>query len=316
MLRRSLLKVVAGFASATGIVNANRVNAMDRPGRDQAGRRGPANNFVEAADGTNLFFRDSGAGKPMLFAAPWALNSAWWEYQVYGLASDEIRCITYDRRGHGRSGEPNRGYDFDTLADDLAAIIQQLDLQDVTLVGHSMGCGEVVRYLTRHRAVRVSRAVLVSTITPFALKTVDNSDDGDRAALALVRETLAKDHAQPLAAYAPTFFGVPKNKVSQEIMDWWVRMMVDGCSLRTMNFLHKMFTETDFRPELPKISVPTLLIHGDSDMSTPIDTTGRKTAPLIRGSRLKVYEGAAHGLPITHASQLNLDLATFSKQAS
>ena len=316
MLRRSLLKAVAGIAGAAGIVNANRVNVMERPGRDQTGRKAPANNFVEAADGTNLFFRDSGAGKPMLFAAPWALNSAWWEYQVYGLASSEIRCVTYDRRGHGRSGEPNRGYDFDTLADDLAAIIQQLDLQDVTLVGHSLGSGEVVRYLTRHRSARVSRAVLVSTITPFALKTDDNPDGADRAALALVRETLAKDHAQPLAAYAPTFFGVPKNKVSQEIMDWWVRMMVDGCSLRTMNVVHKMFTETDFRPELPKISLPTLLIHGDNDMSTPIDTTARKTAPLIRGSQLKVYEGAAHGLPITHASQLNLDLATFVKQSS
>ena len=311
MLRRSLLRAVAVLAGRPGIVAAIRADKTDRPGDDRTGRKVPANNFVEVADGTNLFFRDSGAGKPMLFTAPWGLNSAWWEYQVNALAGAGIRCITYDRRGHGRSGEPNRGYDFDTLADDLAAIIEQLELRDVTLVGHSMGCGEVVRYLTRHGSAAVSRLVLVSTITPFALKTDDNPDGADRASLAVVRETLAKDHAHPLAAYAPTFFGVPKNKVSQEIMDWWVRMMVDGCSLRTMNTLHKVFTETDFRPELPKISVPTLLIHGDNDLSTPIDTTGRKTAPLIRGSQLKVYEGAAHGLPITHASQLNSDLAAF-----
>ena len=312
MLRRSLLKAVAVLGGSPGIVAASSVGKIGRTGDDRTGRKLPANNFVEVADGTNLFFRDSGAGKPMLFAAPWALNSAWFEYQVNGLAGTGIRCITYDRRGHGRSSEPNRGYDFDTLADDLAAIIEQLELRDVTLVGHSMGCGEVVRYLTRHGSAPVSRLVLVSTITPFALKTDDNPDGTDRATLALVRETLTKDHAHPLAAYAPTFFGVPKNKVSQEIMDWWVRMMVDECSLRTMNTLHKVFTETDFRPELPKISVPTLLIHGDNDASTPIETTGRKTAPLIRGSQLKVYEGASHGLPITHASQLNADLVAFS----
>jgi len=312
MLRRSLLKAVAVLGGSPGIVAAGRVGKVDRLRDDRSDPRVPANNFLEVTDGTNLFYRDSGAGKPMLFAAPWGLNSAWWEYQVNALAGMGIRCITYDRRGHGRSGEPNRGYDFDTLADDLGGLIERLELQDVTLVGHSMGCGEVVRYLTRHGSASISRLVLVSTITPFALKTDDNPDGSDRAALALVRETLAKDHAHPLAAYAPAFFGVPKNKVSQEIVDWWVRMMVDGCSLRTMNLLHKMFTETDFRPELPKISVPTLLIHGDNDLSTPIDTTGRKTALLIKGSQLKVYEGAAHGLPITHTGQLNTDLAIFS----
>ena len=128
-----------------------------------------------------------------------------------------------------------------------------------------------------------------------------------------MRQVLSKDLPNPLAAYAPTFFGAPKNHVSQEIMEWWVRMMVDGCSLKTMLDLHRMFTETDFRPELPRISVPTLLIHGDNDKSTPIETTARKTAPLIPGSRLKVYEGAAHGLPITHADQLNADLLAFAK---
>jgi non-heme chloroperoxidase len=252
----------------------------------------------------------------MLFAAPWAMHSAWWQYQVYGLTSQGIRCITYDRRGHGRSGESNRSVDLDLLADDMAAIVEQLDLQQVTVVGQSLGCGEVVRYLTRHRSRRVSRAVLVSTITPFSLKTDDNPEGADPATLEKFRETLRKDHAHPVAAFAPSFFGVPKNAVSQEIMDWWVRMMVDGFSLKTMNDLQKVFTVTDFRPELRTISVPTLLIHGDNDTSTPIETTARRTLPLIPGARLKVYEGASHGLPITHADQLNLDLAAFSKQPS
>jgi non-heme chloroperoxidase len=317
MLRRSLFKAVAALAGTAGIIRANEVDRSPRPGRGGTNpKKVPAHNFVEAPDGTNLFFRDAGAGKPMLFVAPWALNSAWWEYQVYALAGQGIRCITYDRRGHGRSGESNRKCDLDTIADDLAEVVEQLGLHDVTLVGHSLGCGEVVRYLTRHGSARISRVVLVATITPSGLKTDDNPDGGDPAAAALVRETLAKDHAHPLAAYAPTFFGAPRNQVSQEIMDWWVRMMVDGCSLKTMNDLQKIFSETDFRPELPKISVPTLLIHGDNDKSTPIDTTARRTAPLLRGSQLKVYEGAAHGLPITHAAQLNADLVAFSKQAS
>ena len=313
MLRRSLFKAVAALVGSTGTISADRLNEMDRPGGKQTGRKQAAHNFVEAADGTNLSFRDAGSGKPMLFAAPWAMHSAWWEYQVYGLASQGIRCITYDRRGHGRSGESNGSGDFDLLADDMAAVIEQLDLQEVTLVGQSMGCGEVVRYLTRHGSARISRIVLVSTITPFRLKTEDNPDGVDRATLEKVRETLRKDRAHPLAAFAPSFFGVPKNTVSQEILDWWVRIIVDGCSLKTMNDLQKMFTETDFRPELRKISVPTLLIHGDNDASTPIEVTARKTMPLIQGCQLKVYEGASHGLPVTHADQLNADLLAFAK---
>jgi len=212
-----------------------------------------------------------------------------------------------------RSRPFGHGYEFDTLADDLAAVIEQLDLRDITLVGQSLGCGEVVRYLSRHGANRVARIALVATITPFVLKTDDNPEGVDQARLEIVRKVLSKDRPHPIAAAAPAFFGAPKNAVSQEIMDWWVRMMVDECSLKTMLDLQRMFTETDFRPELRRISVPTLLIHGDNDTSTPIETTARKTAPLIPRCQLKVYEGAAHGLPITHADQLNADLLAFTK---
>lgn len=314
MRRRGLLKSVATITAAAGLIWARTANGLSNGSLlTPAGKKPHAKQFIEAADGTNLFFRDRGTGRPLVFVAPWGLNSAWWEYQMSDLAGRGLRCVGYDRRGHGRSGDPSHGYEFDTLADDLAAVIEQLDLHDVTLVGQSLGCGEVVRYLSRHGSNRVARVVLVSTITPFVLKTDDNPEGADRAALEYVRKVLSKDRPSPIAAAAAGFFGTPKNRVSQEIMDWWVRMMVDGCSLKTMLDLQRMFTETDFRPELRRISVPTLLIHGDNDTSTPLETTARKTAPLIPGCQLKVYEGAAHGLPITHADQLNADLLAFTK---
>ena len=314
MRRRGLLKSVAAITAGAGLVWARTANGRSNGSLlTPAGKKPQAKQFIEAADGTNLFFRDWGTGRPLVFVAPWGLNSAWWEYQMTDLAGRGLRCVGYDRRGHGRSGDPSHGYEFDTLADDLAAVIEQLDLDDITLVGQSLGCGEVVRYLSRHGSTRVARVVLVSTITPFVLKTDDNPEGVDRAALEYVRKVLSKDRPNPIAAAAPGFFGTPKNRVSQEIMDWWVRMMVDGCSLKTMLDLQRMFTETDFRPELRRISVPTLLIHGDNDTSTPLETTARKTAPLIPGSQLKVYEGAAHGLPITHADQLNADLLACAK---
>ena len=312
MHRRSLLKSIATIAASAGLVAASKANGQSNGSPlTPAGKKPQAKQFIEVADGTNLVFRDRGTGRPMVFAAPWALNSAWWDYQMADLAGRGLRCVGYDRRGHGRSGDPSRGYEFDTLADDLAAVIEQLDLHDITLVGQSMGCGEVVRYLSRHGSNRVARVVLVGTITPFILKTDDNPEGTDRATLENARKGLTNDLPKLLADYAPTFFGTSKNHVSQEIMDWWVRMMVDGCSLNTMLDLHRMFTITDFRPELPRISVPTLLIHGDNDKSTRIETTARKTTPLIPGSQLKVYEGAGHGLPITHADQLNADLLAF-----
>ena len=311
MRRRSLLKSLAMSAGA-GLIALGNTEGASSEQPASAGRKSHIRQFIEAPDGTNLFFRDWGSGRILVFAAPWGLNSAWWEYQIADLAGRGLRCIGFDRRGHGRSDEPSHGYEFDTLADDLAAVVEQLDLRNVTLVGQSLGCGEIVRYLSRHGSNRVARVVLVSTITPFVLKTDDNPDGVDRVTLDGVRNALSKDRAGPIFAAAPAFFGAPKNSVSQEIMNWWARMMVDGCSLKAMLDLQRMFTETDFRSELRRISVPTLLLHGDNDTSTPIETTARKTASLIPGCRLKVYEGAAHGLPITHAAQLNGDLVEFT----
>jgi pimeloyl-ACP methyl ester carboxylesterase len=306
--RRGLLRALllgAGITAAKALP-AEALSAEPK-------RRIPSRPFIRANDGTNLFYQDWGNGKPILFVAPWALNSGWWEYQIPYLSSQGFRCIAYDRRGHGRSDHPAYGYDFNTLSDDLAHVVNQLDLHDITLVGHSMGCGEVVRYLSQFGAQRVKRLVLIATITPFTLRTPDNPEGVEWSDLESGRIKLRKDRPHQLSQAAAGFFGSPKNPVSDEIMQWWTRMMVDQCSMKTMLDLHSVFTETDFRPDLRKIKVPTLLIHGDIDTSTDIDFTSRRTVPLIANSVLKVYEGAAHGLPVTHMEKLNADLMAFAK---
>src|SRR5690349_2339152 len=204
MLRRGLLKSMAALATGGGLLAAGKEDGLgtdtvlaspkDRPrGRE----------FVEARDGTDLFYRDWGTGKPMLFLAPWCMNSRWWELQMFRLTEEGIRCVAFDRRGHGRSGQPDRGYDFDTLADDLAAVMEQLDLRDVTLVGHSLGTGEVVHYLSRHAASRVARAVLIGTITPGGT---------DKSVFEKGRAAVINDPQGIFNRYAAAWFGV-KNRV-------------------------------------------------------------------------------------------------------
>jgi pimeloyl-ACP methyl ester carboxylesterase len=312
MDRREILKAVGAAAAGAGLpVSARGSDAGEGPGiAGPKHRARPAPPFVETGDGTRLFYRDWGAGRPALFVAPWALGSDWWEYQMTHLAGQGVRCVGYDRRGHGRSGEPAAGYEFDTLADDLAAVLERLDLRDLVLIGHSMGSGEVVRYLSRHGSARVARVVLVAPITPFTLKTADNPDGVDRGVLEAGRAALARDRPGAIAGAAAAFFG-PNNAVSGAMKDWWTAMILHQCSLRVMLELHRVFTETDFRPDLGAIRIPTLVVHGDSDTSTPLEFTGRRTARLIAGSELKVYEGAAHGLPITHMDRLNADLRAF-----
>ena len=308
MERRNALKSMA-LAAGAGCLPREAAADTKRPAG--AGIGASARSHIETRDGTRLFFRDCGQGRPLVFLAPWALNSDWWEYQIADLSSRGLRCISYDRRGHGRSSQPGHGYDFDTLADDLGSLVDQLELRDVTLVGHSMGCAEVVRYLARHPAVPVRRAVLVATIGPFTLKTPENPGGVERSALEKGRADLARDRPRQIAVAAPAFFGAPKNAVSAEMMDWWTRMILDHCSLKVMLDLHRAFTETDFRPDLRAIGVPTLFVHGDADTSTPLERTGRPSAALVQGSVLKVYEGAAHGLPITHMERLSADLLAF-----
>jgi len=312
MDRRGVLKsVVSAVAGAGLIATADRASLAQEKKARASRTQGQSSPFVETNDGVRLFCRDWGTGRPIVFLAPWGLHSDWWEYQMAHLSAQGLRCIAYDRRGHGRSMEPAAGYEFDTLADDLNTVIERLDLQGVTLVAQSMACGEVVRYLSRHGTRNIARIVLVATITPLFLKSPDNPHGTDGSSLEKAREALSTDRPHAIAGAAPAFFGAPKNAVSAEMMEWWTEMLLQ-CSLRVLLDLHRVFTVTDFRPELRTISVPTLIIHGDIDTSTPIDLTGRKTASMIPGSQFKVYEGAAHGLPITHMDRLNRDLLAFA----
>ena len=309
MERRALFGSMLSAAAGAALSGVRVAGAA--PARDGAFVDGRARQFLDAGDGTSLFFKDWGSGPPLVFVSAWGLNADAWMYETTYLAGQGLRCVAYDRRGHGRSSQPARGYDFDTLADDLSVLLETLDLREVTLVGHSMGCAEVVRYLVRYGGSRVARAVLVSTVTPCTVKTADNPDGVDRGVLEAGRAMLRRDFPGTVDEAAPGFFG-PQNPVSAATRSWWTGMILQ-CSLPALLELHRAFTETDFRPELRALPVPALLVHGDSDVSTPLALTGRRSAALIPRSRLEVYPGAAHGLPLTHVDRLNADVLAFAR---
>jgi pimeloyl-ACP methyl ester carboxylesterase len=269
----------------------------------------PRTPFIVTRDGASLFYKDWGNGKPIVFVHSWATNSDMWQYQMIHLTGQGLRCVAYDNRGHGRSSDPGQGYDYDTLAGDLAAALERLNLREVTIVGHSMGCGVVVRYLSRHGARRIARAALVAPTTPFILKTEDNPDGVDGRIFERLRAMWSKDFPKWLSDNARPFFSP---ETSPEMIQWGLRMGMQT-SLKAVIDCNRAVTNTDFRAELPKITVPTLIIHGDADVSAPLELTARKTARLIPGSQLKVYEGAPHGLFITHMDRLNRDLHDFIK---
>jgi len=261
-------------------------------------------------DGVRLFHRDWGQGKPVVFLSGWALSGDCWRYQMLPLSEQGFRTVAYDRRGHGRSDDPGRGFDYDSLADDLAAVLDGLDLRDVTLVAHSMAGGEAVRYLTRHGGRgRVARVLFVAPTLPFLLKTSDNPEGIDGQLFDYVREVWRRDYAQWLADNERPFF-MPDTP--QPIMDWGRGLMMQ-CSLKAVIECNKAMVETDFRAELRGLSVPCLVIQGDRDASAPLPVTGARAARLIPGGRLKIYEGAPHGLFLTHADRLNADLIAFAR---
>lgn len=307
MRRRELLRFLVSSVAGAGVtaIAGQATSARDLSERPSAKHRhGP---FIETADGTSLFYSDWGSGQPVVFLAAWCLNSSAWDYQTNYLTSQGIRCVAYDRRGHGRSSRPGSGYDFDTLSDDLATVLEQLDLQQVTLVAHSMGAGEAVRYLTRHGSGRIRKLVLVAPITPFLMKTADNPDGIDKTIFARGRAALSKDFPKVLWDNWPPFFVAD---TPREMMEWAASLMLQ-CPLKVAIDCNQSFTETDFRPDLKVVTTPTLIIQGTADASAPIDITGRKTTKLIKGSVFKVYEGAPHGLIFTHTDRLNGDLLEF-----
>jgi non-heme chloroperoxidase len=268
--------------------------------------------FLETGDRTQLFYTDAGSGAPVVFIASAWLNSRMWDFQVPALVERGLRCITYDRRGHGRSDWPWDGYDYDTLADDLAVLLKRLDVRDATLVGHSMGGGEVVRYLTRHGAERVARIALVSATTPFPMKTADNPDAIDRVLMEADLAMRTADRPKWFADNAAGFFGagLPGTSVSPEFADYMIRQCLD-CSARAAAALFLTGFTCDLRAEMQAITVPTLIIHGDHDAQAPLDICGRKAARLIPDNTFIVYENAAHGLFVTHADRLTDDLSAF-----
>jgi len=265
--------------------------------------------YIWTADNVGLFYRDWGAGKPLLFLAGWTLSSDMWAYQMEPLSRQGFRCIAYDRRGHGRSSDPGRGYDFDTLADDLAVVVDALDIKDATAIAHSFSSGEIVRYLTKYGRGRITRLVLLSpAAVPFLLKTSDNPNGVDGEAFEQLRQAFRTDFPGWAEANAEPYF-LPGT--SRAIVDWTIRLMTQT-SLQAAVELSKVQTSTDFRGELSRLDLPTLVIHGDRDASVPLDLTGRPTAELVQGARLVVYEGGPHGLYFTHKERLNRDLAQFA----
>jgi non-heme chloroperoxidase len=273
----------------------------------------PPANLVRTADGVDLFVRDWGSGRPILFLSGWTLSSEMWGYQMAPLVRQGFRCIAYDRRAHGRSSDPGTGFDFDTLADDLATVIDTLDLRDVTVVAHSFSSGEIVRYLGRHNARGVARVLLLAPASiPFRAWREDNPNGLDPAQIDAVLSTLEDDFPSWIDANAEPYFGVG---APSGIVDWTKRTMLQTSLLATVELTRIQMT-TDFRPELARIDTPVLVIHGDRDASAPLELTGRPAAELIPGARLVVYEDGPHGLYFTHRRRLNADIARFATSSN
>lgn len=268
--------------------------------------------FVQTDDGVSLFVRDWGDGEPVVFCAAWALSSIAWQYQMISVVDSGRRAVAYDRRGHGRSDDPGRGYDYDTLADDLARVLENLDLRGVTLVAHSMGSGEAVRYLTRHDDARVERLVLLAPTTPFVLKTSDNPDGVDGTFFAERRDEWRRDFGRWILDNEARYFGdgLPGCDVSPLLRDWTKADMLSTTVQAAIEF-QRSAVETDFREELLRISVPTLIVQGDADVSAPLFLTGARTAELMPSCGLLVYKSAPHGLYLTHREKLNANLLAF-----
>lgn len=262
-------------------------------------------------DGVEIYFKDWGSGKPVLFSHGWPLDADMWDYQMHHLAANGYRAIAFDRRGFGRSSQPWNGYDYDTFADDIGELIEHLDLRDVTLVGFSMGGGDVSRYLARHGSSRVAKLALLGAVTPLFGQKPDFPQGVEQGVFDGIRAGLLKDRAQFLADFAPVFYGTNQGQtVSAGVFTQTLNIALLASLKGTLDCV-TAFSETDFRPDMAKVDVPTLVIHGDADQVVPFETTGKLAAELIRGAELKVYAGAPHGFAVTHAEQLNRDLLAF-----
>lgn len=271
-----------------------------------------ARNTILTEDGAQIYYKDWGSGTPVVFSHGWPLNSDSWEDQMVFLASRGYRVIAHDRRGHGRSSQTWQGNDMDTYADDLATLVEKLDLKGAIHIGHSTGGGEVARYIGRYGTGRVAKAVLVDAVPPLLVKTAANPNGLPMEALDGIRSEIHANRAKFFMDFSVPFFGYnrPGAKVSEEVQQaFWQQCMMTG--LPAAYQCVKAFSETDFTEDLKRFDVPTLIVHGDDDQIVPIGITGMVSSKLVQGAVLKIYPGAPHGLPVTHKDQLNADLLAF-----
>jgi non-heme chloroperoxidase len=268
--------------------------------------------FVETKDGVKLHVKDIGKGRPVVLIHGWPLTGDMFEYQSLALLEAGYRVITYDRRGFGQSAHPFEGYDYDTFADDLAVVLDKLDVQGATLVGFSMGGGEVARYLSRHGTKRVAKAVLISSVVPYLLKDSSNPDGVDQSVFDEMKKQVRKDRFDFLQTFGKMFYGVGfvSSPVSEALLQWTFVLAIMASPKATLACIDA-FGKTDFRKDLAAFTIPTLVIHGTSDKVVPIDTAGRPAAKGIAGAKLIEYDGEPHGLHATVPDRLNADLKAF-----
>ena len=269
---------------------------------------------IATKDGTQIYYKDWGSGQPVVFSHGWPLSADAWEDQMLFLGARGYRCIAHDRRGHGRSSQPWDGNEMDTYADDLATLVETLGLKDAIHVGHSTGGGEVARYVGRHGTDRVAKTVLIGAVPPLMLKTAANPGGLPLAAFDGIRAGVLADRSQFFKDLSAPFYGAnrPGAKVSQGLRDsFWLQGMQAG--FKGVVDCIKAFSETDFTGDLKKFDVPTLIVHGDDDQIVPIGASALLSSKIVKGSTLKVYPGAPHGLPSTLKDQLNADLLAFFK---
>lgn len=269
---------------------------------------------ITVKDGTTIYYKDWGEGPAVVFSHGWPLNADAWDGQLQFFAQNGFRAVAHDRRGHGRSSQPWTGNDMNTYADDLAALIEALDLRDATLVGHSTGGGEVARYLGRHGSSRVAAVVLMSAVPPLLLQSAANPEGIPRGVFDGLRSQLFNDRAQFYKAFAAVFYGAnrPGAKVTPGILDQFWRWSMQGGLANLYACIHA-FSETDFTADLKKFDVPTLLMQGEDDQVVPIQISSKKSAKLIRNAKEIYYPGQPHGLTATHQDGVNRDLLEFVK---
>jgi non-heme chloroperoxidase len=297
MNRRAMFELsgLAASAAMSGVVTAT-----PPPNRLPTSR-------VMTRHGVGLHCSDWGQGKVIVFVHSWAFNSQMWDYQVAAFTRAGFRCVTYDRRGHGRSDVPGWGYDYNTLADDLAAVIDSIGGDKVVLVAHSMGGGEVIRYLTRHGASKVERVVLLAPTAPGIGKSAGNPTGLDLQIFESMRGAWRKDFPQWIDENTDPFF-TPSTSPG---MKRWLAQMMSQTPLQVALLCNRALVGTDFRAELRTIRNPMLIVHGDQDKSAPIQLTGQPTASLVPGAQLEVVEGGPHGLFVTHCDQVNSSVLKF-----